>query len=62
MEGIMGLIVEQAIRHGVPAALKIISAWSMDGDEITEADILALKGALKDPENYFRKASPAGGA
>lgn len=47
-------IVRIALDKGVPALLKVISTWSsISDDEVTEADIQALIGKLKDPASYF---------
>jgi len=47
-------IIRIALDRGVPAVLKILSTWSaINEDDITEEDIQALIGKLKDPASYF---------
>lgn len=46
-------IIKTALEKGVPAVLKIISSWQITGDDITQEDIQALSGKLKDPASFF---------
>ncbi len=50
---LMITIIEMAMKHGLPAVLKIIQSWNFSGEEITEEDILKLKDKMKDPRSYF---------
>ena len=38
---------------GIDTVAKIIATWRRSG-EPTEAEIMALRGKLKDPEEYFK--------
>lgn len=47
IEAIGGLV----IKHGIPAALKIIKTWQVK--DPTVADIEALRDMVPPPESYF---------
>lgn len=44
-------IADLVVRHGVPAALRIIRAWPVK--EPTVEDIRALREMVPPPESYF---------
>lgn len=49
-----GSAVQFIVKHGVPAAKRVIEELA-DKDDPTMADIEALDVFLKDPESYFEK-------